>query len=137
MAEVSRDATPPKMGPGFLKLTSLAYRVEMGAFTLILFATLFYWRLLILGDLDLLQTLFWFLFPDLAAFIPIGLAMRGGGNWPSWGASLYNTFHTFLVWLPVFAGISLLLGTIAWPLLARAGHITMDRAAGYYLRAPA
>jgi hypothetical protein len=36
----------------------------------------------------------------------------------------------------VFVAWSFVTGEIAWPLLAWAGHITADRAAGYYLRAP-
>lgn len=92
------------------------------------------WRLVSFGDLNLLLTVFWFLWPDLVPFVPIGMLMRGRREWPSWGSLLYNTTHTFLVWLPVFLLWSLSIGRIEWPLLAWAGHISMDRTVGYYLR---
>ncbi|MCI4368444.1 MAG: hypothetical protein L3K09_02630, partial [Thermoplasmata archaeon] len=66
----------------------------------------------------------------------IGLASKGSRDWPSWGPTLYNLLHTFLLWAAVFGLWSLLTGQIAWPLLAWAGHITADRAAGYHLRGP-
>jgi hypothetical protein len=46
---------------------------------------LFYWRLFVVKDLSLLVTVFWVVFPDLGSFIPIGLAVRGGKEWPRWG----------------------------------------------------
>ncbi len=103
--------------------------------TIILLVVLFYWRLFVVKDLNLLTTVFWIIFPDLASFIPIGLAMRGAKEWPHWGPGLYNFFHTLLVWIPVFAVWSILSGAIQWPLLGWAGHITADRSVGYYLRA--
>ncbi len=51
------------------------------------------------------------------------------------GPSLYNVFHTFFVWAPVFGLWALFAGAIPWPLLGWAGHISADRALGYYLRA--
>jgi hypothetical protein len=133
--EVSEDAKPPRAGPGFLRLNSIAYRLEMLLITIVLLAILFYWRLFVVKDLNLLGTVFWIIFPDLASFIPIGLAMRGAKEWPRWGPGLYNFFHTLLVWIPVFALWSVLSGTLQWPLLGWAGHITADRSVGYYLRA--
>ena len=133
--EVSEDAKPPRTGPGFLRLNSIAYRLEMLLLTIILLVVLFYWRLFVVKDLNLLATVFWIIFPDLASFIPIGVAMRGGKEWPRWGPGLYNLFHTLLVWIPVFAVWSILSGAIQWPLLGWAGHITADRSVGYYLRA--
>jgi hypothetical protein len=133
--EVSEEAKPPHAGPGFLRLNSIAYRLEMSLITIILLVVLFYWRLFVVKDLNLLGTVFWIIFPDLAPFIPIGLAMRGAREWPRWGPGIYNFFHTLLVWIPVFALWSVLSGTLQWPLLGWAGHITADRSIGYYLRA--
>jgi len=132
--EVSEDAKPPRTGPGFLRLNSIAYRLEMLLITIILLIVLFYWRLFVVKDLNLLSTVFWIIFPDLASFIPIGLAMRRAKEWPNWGSGLYNLFHTLLVWIPVLAIWSVLSGAIQWPLLGWAGHITADRSVGYYLR---
>ena len=133
--EVSEDAKPPRAGPGFLRLNSITYRLEMPLVTIILLVVLFYSRLFVVKDLNLLATVFWIIFPDLASFIPIGLAMRGPKEWPPLGTPLYNFFHTFLVWIPVFALWSTLSGGVQWPLLGWAGHITADRFVGYYLRA--
>jgi len=133
--EVSEDAKPPRTGPGFLRLNSIAYRLEMLLITITLLVVLFYWRLFVVKDLNLLVTVFWVVFPDLGSFIPIGLAVRGGKEWPRWGPGLYNFFHTFLVWIPVFAIWSIMSGAVQWPLLGWAGHITADRSVGYYLRA--
>jgi len=113
----------------------MAYRLEMLLITIILLVVLFYWRLFLVKDLNLLETVFWIIFPDLVSFIPIGLAARGAKEWPRWGPRLYNFFHTLLVWIPVFALWSVLSGTFQWPLLGWAGHITADRSVGYYLRA--
>jgi len=133
--EVSEDAKPPRTGPCFLRLNSIAYRLEMLLITIILLIVLFYWRLFVVKDLNLLATVFWIVFPDLASFIPIGLAARGAKEWPRRGPALYNFFHTLLVWIPILAIWSVLSGAIQWPLLGWAGHITADRSVGYYLRA--
>ncbi len=103
--------------------------------TVVLLVVLFYWRLFLVKDLSPLATVFWIIFPDLASFIPIGLAMRGAKEWPRWGPGLYNFLHTLLVWIPVFAVWTILSGAVQWPLLGWAGHITADRSVGYYLRA--
>lgn len=132
---VSEDARPPKAGPGFLRLNSPAYRLEMLLITVILVVVIFYWRLFVAKDLNLAAAIFWILWPDLASFIPIGLSARGSKEWPRWGSLVYNVFHTFLVWIPVFTVWSLAAGTVQWPLLGWAGHITADRSVGYYLRA--
>jgi hypothetical protein len=71
--EVSEDAKPPRTGPAFLSLNSMTYRLEMLLITIILLVVLFYWRLFVVKDLNLLTAVFWIIFPDLAAFIPIGL----------------------------------------------------------------
>ena len=133
--EFSEDAKPPRAGPGFLRLNSIAYRLEMLLITIILLIVLFYWRLFVVKDLNLLSTVFWIIFPDLASFIPIGLAMHGAKEWPRWGSGLYNFLHTFLVWIPIFAIWSIFSGAVQWPILGWAGHITADRSVGYYLRA--
>ncbi len=133
--DTSEDAKPPPAGPGFLRLNSMAYRLEMLLITIILLVVLFYWRLFVVKDLNLLGTVFWIIFPDLASFIPIGLAMRGAKEWPSWGPVVYNFFHTLLVWIPVFAIWSILSGAVQWTLLGWEGHITAERSIEYYLRA--
>lgn len=130
---------PPPWGPGFLRLDSRIYRVEYAAATIAILVILFGWRLLVLKEFPwpmLVATVFWAIWPDVAAFVPIGLASKGSKEWPSWGPSLYNSVHNFLVWGAVFGLWSLLAGQIEWPLLAWAGHITADRAMGFYLRAP-
>jgi hypothetical protein len=127
---------PSNAGPWFLAPHTWPYRLEMAVGTVVIVLALFGWRGLVVGDLNLGLTIFWFLWPDLAAFIPIGIAAAGGRGWPSWGPTLYNTVHTLLVWLPIFAIWSAIAGGIEWPLLGWAGHITADRAFGYYLRAP-
>ncbi len=132
--DVSGDAKPPKAGPGFIRLNSLVYRLEMLLITLAILLILFYWRLLIVRDLNIYATVFWIVWPDLASFVPIGLVARGSKDWPRWGSSLYNFFHTFLVIIPLFAAWSLITGTVQWSLLGWAGHITVDRSVGYYLR---
>ena len=80
--EVSEDAKPPRNGPGFLRLNSIAYRLEMLLITITLLVVLFYGRLFVVKDLNLLVTVFWVVFPDLGSFIPIGLAVRGDKEWP-------------------------------------------------------
>jgi hypothetical protein len=138
-AEPSRDVPAPPWGPGFLRLNSWVYRAEYAVATIAILALLFGWRWLILNDLPwpgLVLTIFWAIWPDLAAFVPIGIASRKSQDWPSWGPTLYNGVHNLLVWAAVFVVWSYVSGGIVWPLLAWAGHITADRAVGFYLRAP-
>jgi len=135
----SDDARAPPWGPGFLRLNSWIYRAEYGAATVAILALLLGWRWIMLHDLplpSLLLVVFWAIWPDLAAFVPIGIASRGSRDWPSWGPALYNSVHNLLLWGAVFLLWSFLAGQIVWPLLAWAGHITADRAVGFYLRAP-
>jgi len=82
--EVSEDAKPPRTGPGFLRLNSIAYRLEMLVITIILLVVLFYWRIFVVKDLNLLATVFWIIFPNLTFFIPIGITMRGTKECPRW-----------------------------------------------------
>src|SRR5260370_17597421 len=71
--EVSEDAKPPRNGPGFLRLNSIAYRLEMLLITITLLVVLFYWRLFVFKDLNLLVTVFSVFFPHLRSFFPIAL----------------------------------------------------------------
>ncbi len=119
-------------GPGFQDASSKTYRAEYAAATIALLSYLI-WRSLYMGGVDWLQTAFWAVFPDLAAFIPIGASSRRR-QWPSWGANLYNAFHTVLVWVLAFSSTWLLFGSIYWPIFGWLGHITADRALGYGLR---
>jgi len=133
----SVDAPAPPWGPPFLRLTAWPYRAEWWAGLLAVLAILFGWRLAFLHALsleDVLLIVFWAAWPDLLAFLPIGLAGSGPGRWPSWGPSLYNVGHSLLVWAAIFALWSWATGQIVWPLLGWAGHIAADRAAGFHLR---
>lgn len=134
--EASRDAPPPRAGPPFLRLDGWPYRLEMATAGIAVLVLLFYWRWWAVGDLDLALTVFWLVWPDLVAFLPIGVAGRGRPSWPSWGPTLYDASHSYLVWLAVFVPWSLWAGGVVWPLLGWVGHIAVDRAVGYYLRAP-
>jgi hypothetical protein len=132
-------ARASRSGPGFLELNSRWYRLEYAAATFALLGALFIWRWRVLGGLpptDVGLTIFWMAWPDLFAFAPIGLMSRRSQAWPSWGSRVYNVAHSLAVWGAIFAAWSLLAGGIEWPLLGWATHITADRAAGYYLRAP-
>jgi hypothetical protein len=106
----------------------------MAVATVVLFLVVFYWRGFVVGDLNVPLAIGWVVFPDVAAFVPIGVASRGGRSWPTWGPTLYNVFHSLLVWAPVFLVWSVGQGHVEWPLLGWAAHITADRAAGFYLR---
>lgn len=120
-------------GPGFQSSGSRLYRAEYAAVTVVILAYLFY-RWLYLGGLDWPSTIFWAVFPDLVAFIPIGLSSKKR-EWPQWGSYLYNVPHTVLAWGLAFAVLSFALGAPYWPILGWLGHIATDRAVGYGLRA--
>ena len=119
-------------GPDFQPSGSMLYRSEYAALTVGILAYLFY-RWLYLGGLDWPSTIFWAVFPDLVAFIPIGLSSKRR-EWPKWGSYLYNVVHTVLTWGVAFAVLSLVLGTPYWPILGWLGHISTDRVVGYGLR---
>jgi uncharacterized protein DUF4260 len=119
-------------GPGFQDARSKLYRAEYAAITTAILVYLVY-RWFYLGGLDLASTVFWIVFPDLVAFIPIGLSSRRK-EWPAWGGYLYNIAHTVLVWGLAFAVLWFLLGTPYLPFFGWLGHITADRAVGYGLR---
>jgi hypothetical protein len=124
-------STSQGFGPEFQDARSRLYRSEYAAISIALLGYLV-WRALYFG-LDVSQTVFWAIFPDLASFVPIGLSSKRK-EWPGWGANLYNAFHTILVWGGFFAAIWLLLRVPDLPLLGWLGHITADRALGYGLR---
>src|SRR2546428_7731318 len=94
---MSKDAKRPKAGPGFLRLNSTVYRLEMLLVTVAIILILFYWRLFLVRDLNIYQTIFWILWPDLGSFIPIGLATPGGRNLPGWGASPLKFLPTTII----------------------------------------
>ncbi len=119
-------------GPGFQSASSKLYRAEYAAATAAILAYLVY-RSLYSGGLDWLSTVFWVVFPDLTAFIPIGFSSKRR-DWPAWGSRLYNTCHTALVWVVAFAASWYILGAPYWPILGWIGHIAADRAVGYGLR---
>jgi hypothetical protein len=120
-------------GPGFQDARSKFFRLEYAAASIAIVGYLV-WRSLYLGGVDWLQVIFWVVFPDLASFIPIGASSKRR-EWPPWGAKLYNVFHTVLTWGLAFAASWLALGVVYWPLFGWLGHITVDRAVGYTLRA--
>lgn len=125
-------------GPGFRGTNSWLFRIEYAVGTLALVLALVGgpWGPARLGSLGAIgAAVFWFLWPDLLAFVPIGLVGVRGGEWPRWGPALYNTGHHLAVWAGVFVAWSWLTGGIAWPLIGWAIHITLDRAVGYTLRA--
>ena len=122
----------PSFGPGFQDARSWLYRAEYAAITLVILGYLV-WRSIHFGGIDWLEVLFWIIFPDLAAFVPIGASSQSK-EWPPWGANLYNFFHTILIWAAAFALAWLALGSAYLPLLGWLGHITADRAVGYGLR---
>jgi hypothetical protein len=122
-------------GPSFQAASSKLYRAEYAAVTAAILGYLFY-RWLHLGGLDWPSTIFWIVFPDLVAFIPIGLSSKRKG-WPAWGSYLYNTFHSVLTWGLAFIMLWFALGTPYWPIFGWLGHITADRAVGYGLRSSA
>ena len=122
-----------RFGPGFQEAESRLYRLEYAAVTLAILGFLL-WRTYYQGGLDWIQFLFWFLFPDLAAFIPIGVSSKRR-EWPSWGPHVYNLFHNMLVWILLFVIALAAFRVPYWPLIGWLLHITADRAAGYGLRA--
>jgi hypothetical protein len=119
-------------GPSFQGAGSKLYKAEYAALTLAILAYLVY-RWLYLGGLDWGQTVFWIVFPDLAAFVPIGISSKRK-EWPTWGSYLYNSVHTVLTWGLAFGVLWFVLGTPYWPVFGWLGHITADRAVGYGLR---
>jgi hypothetical protein len=101
-------------GPGFQNSTSRLFRAEYALISLAIIGYLVWsyhsgieWR-------NLAILVFIAAFPDIAAFIPIGIGTSKNsdkGAWPKWGADIYNLFHTILLWALVFGSVWLLLRT--------------------------
>jgi hypothetical protein len=130
----------PGWGPAFLPIGSWPYRIEYGVGTVTILGIVFGWRMVVLHDFpleDILLFVLFLLLPDLVAFIPMAFVRAPKGTWPPWGPPVYNVMHSLLTWAGVFLIIWVVTGSIFWPLLGWAAHITLDRAVGYHLRAPA
>jgi hypothetical protein len=125
-------------GPGFQSSTSRLFRAEYALISVTIVAYLVWSYHSGIGRANLVVLLFFGALPDLASFVPIGLASSKGTDketkWPSWGADVYNLFHTILIWALVFASVWILLRTPFLPLLGWLLHITVDRSVGYTLR---
>jgi hypothetical protein len=135
-----RGSATPDWGPSFLPIGSWPYRLEYAVGTLAILGIVFGWRMAVLREFPLGDVLLFVLFlalPDLVAFVPMAFARAPPGTWPPWGPPLYNVMHSLLVWAGIFLVLWVVTGTIFWPLLGWATHITLDRAVGYHLRAPA
>jgi hypothetical protein len=122
-----------KFGPPFQGAQSRMYKLEYALITFAILGILGWRYLQTPSFFFVLEIFFWAIFPDLAAFIPIGLS-SDKRSWPPWGAYVYNTFHTILTWGLVFGVTFLIFKTARWELLGWLGHITADRAVGYGLR---
>lgn len=133
--EAAGDMTTARkgFGPPFQESGSKLYRAEYAAASIAIVSYLV-WRTFYGGGVAWIQVVFWAVFPDLAAFIPIATSPQRR-EWPSWGANLYNIFHTVLTWAVVFLVLWLAIGSPYLPLLGWLLHITADRTNGYYLRA--
>lgn len=119
-------------GPDFQEVGSRLYRAEYGAISLAIVGYLI-WRGLFAGGVDVLQIIFWALFADLVAFIPIALSSQRR-EWPDWGAYLYDAVHNVITWGLVFMVVWIVFHVPSWPMLGWLGHITVDRTVGYGLR---
>ena len=119
-------------GPDFLEAGSRLYRAEYAALSVAVVGYLV-WRGLSLEEVNVVQTLFWVVFPDLVAFVPIGVS-GNRGEWPSWGAYVYDAVHNLITWGLVFAAAWFVLGVPSWPIFGWLAHITVDRTMGYGLR---
>ncbi len=121
----------------YLDGRSLMYRIEYATIALLLISYLS-WRWLYLG-LDLPQTIFWFLFPEVSQGILIlGIFLLGTlpKEWPGWRCNFWNFFHTFTVGGLVFGIFSLAIGSLYWPLLGWLVNISVIRSAGLGLVKP-
>lgn len=119
--------------PGFQNVGSRLYRLEYGVMTIVMIAFIAWRYLYVLAGINIPEIVLWAVIPDLVVFVPIGLASRKG-DWPPWGATLYNLFHTVIVWIAVFAVTWVVFKSPHWELLGWLGHITTDRAVGFGLR---
>ena len=122
-------------GPGFQSSTSKLFRAEYALISFVIIAYLVYNYWTGIGWLDILALIFFGALPDIGTFIPIGVASsKKKGAWPSWGSSVYNTFHTILLWALVFALFWFVFRSPYLPLFGWLLHITVDRSVGYSLR---
>ncbi len=122
-----------KFGPKNLDTGSRLFRIEYAVISLGILAYSI-WIAIYGQGLDILQFIFWGVFPDLVAFIPIGLAMKKTKKWPSWGSNLYNTVHHIGLWALVFVALFAIFQRPNWALLGWIFHINVDRAVNYSLR---
>jgi hypothetical protein len=124
-------------GPGFQSSTSRLFRAEYALISLAIAAYLVWSYRMGIGWIALAFLIFFAILPDLVPFIPIGLysSREIEGSWPRWGPSLYNAFHTILLWALVFGIAWILLEAPYLPFLGWLLHITVDRSLGYTLRA--
>ena len=121
-----------EFGPEFLQVGSRLYRAEYAVISVVIAGYLI-WRAFFAGGIDLLQTFMWVIFPDLVAFMPIGLSSKKR-EWPGWGAYVYDCVHSVITWGVVFSVFWLVFRVPSWPLFGWIGHITVDRTVGYGLR---
>lgn len=120
-----------QFGPDYLLQSSMIYRIEFALVALAIVAVL-HWRAVQFQDLDIGLTVLFALLPDIV-FIPI-LLFQKNGDWPKWGAKLYNFSHTALLWIPlVFLARAVNL-SLFWPMLGALFHLAADRAMGFLLR---
>lgn len=119
-------------GPDFSEVRSRLYRAEYAAISVAILGYLV-WRGLFAGGVSVLQTIFWAVFADLVAFIPIGLSSKRQ-EWPNWGAYLYDAVHNVITWGLVFMVVWIIFQAPSWPMFGWLGHITVDRTVGYGLR---
>src|ERR1700747_3579891 len=91
----------PNFGPPFQGAQSRLYRAEYALISLAILGILS-WRYSQTPSIFfVLEIIFWAIFPDLGAFIPIGLSSTKRAC-PTWGAYVYNFFHTILIWALAF-----------------------------------
>lgn len=69
-----------EFGPEFLQISSWLYRAEYAVVSVVI-ASYLVWRAFFAGGIDLLQTFIWVIFPDLVAFVLIGLSSKRR-EWP-------------------------------------------------------
>jgi hypothetical protein len=118
----------PLVHPPFLR------RFEYGALLLALIGAAWWQR-------DALGPWFWLWLvgPDIFGFIPASLmgSAPARGVLPPRGVWLYNTTHTLVLPLVLWAVVLAVTGYHSWPTIGWLLHIAADRTAGYGLRDPA
>ena len=119
-----------KFGPDFLPISAIHYKTEYLFISIALIYLLY--QQYAIGKLDITLLILFGVLPDLV-FLPM-LPFLKNKNWPSWGSKLYNLFHSLATFFIIFTLSWITLGSIFWPLLGWALHITIDRTVGYTLR---